>query len=114
MKRFGIAVFGFIAVAVCRCLADAPAVDLTKKEEVEVRKSLEAYERGGVSLDELTEGPEAKLQRLVSYYRLHTNDVSLRAKLPISRSLGALGMWPEALPLAMEYLQVYSNDWHAW
>ena len=53
-------------------------------------------------------------RELIGYYLLHTNDISVKAKFPISRTFAAGKMYPQAIKLAQEYVDVYSNEWIGW
>jgi tetratricopeptide (TPR) repeat protein len=94
---------------------DLASTTLTTNEENDVRQKLEAFEKGSIDLDE-TSGTSSMdgCQEIIDYYLLHTNDVSIKMKLPISRCFAALDKYPEAATLATEYVQVYSNDWRGW
>ena len=92
---------------------DATAISLTSDQVADVRHKLEAFEKGKVGLDEASGLPDS-CDKVVGYYVLHTNDVSVKMKLPISRSFAMMGKYPEAAKLAQEYVNVYSNDWHGW
>jgi tetratricopeptide (TPR) repeat protein len=105
-----VAIFGLASVL----LADgAITVSLTTKEQAEVKQKLEAFVTGKIGLDEASGLPDS-CDKVVGYYVLHTNDVSVKMKLPICRSFAMLGKYPEAAKLAQEYVNVYSNDWHGW
>ena len=80
-----------------------------------VKQKLEAFEKGTITLEELTgsSGNEGR-QEIIEYYLLHTNSVSIKAKLPISRCFASFDKYKEAVQLAEEYAYVYSNDWHGW
>jgi hypothetical protein len=105
-----LAIFGLAGILLAD---DLTASSLTKTEQAEVRQNLEAYEKGAITLDELTTNHEDGL-RLIGYYLLHTNDVTTKAKLPISRCFAGFGRYQEAAKLAADYVQIYSNDWRGW
>ncbi|HKI69447.1 MAG TPA: hypothetical protein VKA67_07660, partial [Verrucomicrobiae bacterium] len=86
---------------------------LTTNAVTEVKQKMGAYEKGNLSLMELTEN-SAWNDKLLAYYQEHTNEVPERWKMPISRCFAGLGKYPEAARLAADYVQVYSNDWHGW
>jgi len=86
---------------------------LTTNEQAEVEQRLSAFERGNIGLDEASGLPNS-CDKVAGYYLLHTNDVSVKMKLPICRSFAMVGKYPEAAKLAQEYVNVYSNDWHGW
>ena len=79
----------------------------------EVQNKLEQFEKGGITLNDLTEDATFAKQ-LTSYYTLHSNKISLKMKLPVSRVLAMSGQFKPAIELASEYIQVYSNDWRGW
>ena len=107
-----LAIFGFT----CALLAvDTVVASLTTNEQAEVKQKLEAFEKGAMTLKELTErGGDEGRQELIDYYLSHTNDVSVKAKLPISRCFAIMENYQQATRLAADYVQVYSNDWHGW
>ncbi|HSY74446.1 MAG TPA: hypothetical protein VK810_03165, partial [Dongiaceae bacterium] len=86
---------------------------ITTNQAAEIKQKLEAFEKGDINLDE-TAPSMGGCQKLIDYYSLHTNDVSIKMKLPICRCFAALDKYPEAERLATEYLDVYSNDWRGW
>ena len=88
---------------------------ITTNQATEVKQKLEAYEKGEIHMQDLTEkaGSEG-CRELIGYYLLHTNDISVKEKLPISRTFAAGEMYPQAIKLAQEYVNVYSNDWLGW
>jgi hypothetical protein len=53
-------------------------------------------------------------RKLVGYYLLHTNEITVKAKLPIGRSFNGFNLFPEATNLGTQYVTVFSNDWHGW
>jgi hypothetical protein len=94
---------------------DLQNFSITTNQAAEVKQKLEAFEKGTMTLKELTENDgDAGRQELIDYYLSHTNDVSVKAKLPISRCFAILDKYQQAAQLAAEYVQVYSNDWHGW
>lgn len=113
-----IIIFELIAIF---CLISAlwaeniPQVSTTTSDENEARLKLEAFENGSIDLDE-TSGTSSMngCQQIIDYYLLHTNEVSVKMKLPISRCFAALNEYPEAIMTATEYVGVYSNDWRGW
>ena len=93
----------------------APIDPLATNEQAEVKQKLNSFDRGEITLEEATEpGGEAWGRKVVEYYSTHTNDVTTKMKLPISRCCAALSMYLEAANLASDYVQVYSNDWRGW
>lgn len=105
---------------ICLCAPILRASDLesktiTEREATDVRQKLQEFEKGNISLDEASgiSMPDGG-SKIVVYYLLHTNDVSIKMKLPISRCFAMQGDYTEAAKLAQEYINVYSNDWHGW
>ena len=92
---------------------DLTTRSLTASEQAGVKHKLEAFEKGQINLDNLTDSPESSLE-LIKYYVLHTNEVTTKMKLPISKSFAAWSKYPEAAKLAQDYVSVYSNDWRGW
>jgi tetratricopeptide (TPR) repeat protein len=107
-----IAIFGLASVLLAE---DLTIISLTSDQAADVRHQLEAFEKGNVTLDEITvDRDEDWSHKLIAYYYTHTNTVNTKMKLPVSRCLGGFGKYSEALQLAQEYVSVYSNDWHGW
>lgn len=77
-----------------------------------IKEKLEAFEKGTITLKELTE-ESGNCQKLIIYYFSNTN-VSVKAKLPIGRCFAMAGEYKKAADLAVAYIQVYSNDWQGW
>ncbi|HEX3857711.1 MAG TPA: hypothetical protein VHY30_10505 [Verrucomicrobiae bacterium] len=89
---------------------------ITTNEEAYIKQKIDAYDQGKLTIKDLNEnaGDEGN-RELMGYYFLHTNDISTKAKLPISRSFTFASAYPEAALLAEAYVNVYSNDsigWH--
>ncbi len=94
---------------------DAMIIPLTPEQVDDVKHQLEAFEKGTVTLDEITIDRDEKWGReLLGFYITQTNDVTTKMKLPVSRCLAGFGKYPEAAMLAQEYVRIYSNDWHGW
>jgi hypothetical protein len=115
MNRLNLAItfamFGLLSIL----LAAAVDFPLTTNEETEVGQKLEAYESGKLTLDELTlNGGEESRRELIGYYQLHSNHVTLKMKLPVSRCFAAFNRYEEAAKLSAEYVRVYSKDWRGW
>ncbi len=53
-------------------------------------------------------------RELIGYYLSHTNEMSLKGELLISRCFFGFGLYTNAIELARQYLNVYSNDFRAW
>jgi hypothetical protein len=95
--------------------ADDATTSLPLNKTPDAKQKLEAFEKEAMTLKELTEKDgDAGRQELIDYYLSHTNDVSVKAKLPISRCFAIMENYQQATRLAAEYVQVYSNDWHGW
>src|SRR5437899_1942608 len=74
----------------------------------EVKKKLRDFEQGKLSLEALTEkGGEEFDRRLITFYSQHTNEVSVKALLPISRCYAFFDDFNQAAQLAERYVQVY-------
>jgi hypothetical protein len=105
-----------LSVHLLEAKADLP--QLSEKEAAEVRQRLEAYDNGRVSFDEIS-GSEnvvnlARLTNMTLYFRMRSNDVTIKMLLPISRSFVIVGGYSAASQLAKQYLNVYSNDCRGW
>lgn len=87
-------------------------IPITIEEAEFLRQELRNNDEGKTDL--YAKGNPELCRQLVAYYFARTNTISTKAKLPISRCMGMGGYYPEAVMLAEEYLQVYSNDWRAW
>ena len=73
------------------------------------------FERDLISLNALTSnGCQPSWKDVTDYYLAHSNRVSVKAKLPVSRCFAALGSYSEASALAAEYIGTYSNDFRGW
>ena len=106
----------FILLTECVCALCAQDVrfrPLTGKESVEVKQKLESFDKGTATLDSLTDSQEWTM-KLLEYYVMHTNKVTTKMKLPIAKSYAVWGKYPEAVTLAQDYVNVYSNDWRGW
>lgn len=66
-----------------------------------------------MTLEQLTDKPKWDYE-LLGYYRSHKNEVPPKWKLPISRCLAGSGSFEEAANVAIEYVDVYSNDARGW
>jgi hypothetical protein len=107
----GVAAFGLASLLQA---ADFTAVPLGTNETSQIKQKLEMYEKGKITLDELTPEKAESGENLIAYYLSHTNEVTVKMKLPISRCFAGSGMFPEAARLSGEYVRVYSNDWRGW
>jgi hypothetical protein len=88
-------------------------LSLTPNEKTEIGQKLEAYENGKLTLDDLTTNADLA-QKVMAYYLSHTNDVTSKMKLPISRCFAGARRYSDAARLATEYVDIYSNDWRGW
>ncbi len=95
--------------------AVAAATSLTASKSNAVEQALKAFDAGSATLDELTVAirPEFR-HELVEYYQQHSNRVTTRMLLPISRAMAMTGDTTRAADLARSYVQTYSNDWRGW
>jgi len=95
--------------------ANGTDVRLTDMDISEVRSNLLAFDKGRLSLEEVTErGGEEWGNKLTAYYEMYPDAVTIKMKLPISRCYAAMGKYSKAAALANDYIGIYSNDWHAW
>src|ERR1044072_4541710 len=117
-----LAVCGFIALQLVfnltLCAADNPVLmkvdlKLTDEESAEVKKMLQEFDSGKLGLDEITSTKD-NAKKIVAYFLAHTNDVSVKMKLPISRVYAGFQNYPAAAALAKDYLNVYTNDARGW
>ena len=83
------------------------------KEIAEMRSRLEQFDKGLLPLSDVSEDADFA-RNLLLYYSAHSNDMTLKMKLPVSRVLAMSGQFKPAIELASEYIQVYSNDWRGW
>jgi hypothetical protein len=86
---------------------------LTAEDAADVKQKLMLFEKDQITLTNLTDSPDGCL-KIMTYFLTHTNEVTTKMKLPISRSFANWSKYPEAAKLAQEYLNVYSNDWRGW
>jgi hypothetical protein len=95
--------------------AQNPGGALSAGADDEVKQKLRDFEQGKLSLEALTEkGGEDFDRRLITFYSEHTNEVSVKELLPISRCYALFDDFNQAAQLAERYVLVYSNDWHGW
>src|SRR3974390_411057 len=88
---------------------------ITTNEAYQVERRLNAYEIDQISIFDLNENASPEENReLIGFYLLHTNGVSLKVKMAVARSYMFFRLYPEAIKLSVEYLNVNSNDFHAW
>ncbi|MDD5139653.1 MAG: hypothetical protein PHY43_05255 [Verrucomicrobiales bacterium] len=114
MKTTVTTIILFLGLAFFACV-DGISADLTQTDIAQVKSELQAFEKGQLTLEEVTElGGEAWGRKLVAYYETHTNDVTTKMELPVSRCYGAMGKYSEAVKCAQKYVNVFSNDWRGW
>ena len=107
-----------IILAIFNPASVLPAVDLqffsiTTNQAAEAKQTLDAYENGRLTLQDLYENAGTEgCRKLVGYYLLHTNEITAKARLPIGRSLAGFNLFSEATNLGAQYVTVFSNDWH--
>src|SRR6267142_4458286 len=95
--------------------AQNPGAVVSAGADIEVKQKLRDFEQGKLSLEALTEKSGEEFdRRLITFYCEHTNEVSVKALLPISRCYAFFNDFNQAAQLAERYVQVYSNDWHGW
>jgi hypothetical protein len=95
--------------------AEDAHVFLTDTDVAQAKSELQAFEKDQVTLEEIS-APDDKEwgHKLVLFFETHTNEVTTKMKLPISRCYGAMGNDSAAARLAEDYVTVFSNDWHGW
>ena len=101
----------------CARASGSTEFSITTNEALQIKARLEAYQAGKLTLLDIlgtTNTAETNCEQLIGYYLLHTNDIQTKAKLPVSRCYVAFGEIRRALPLAQEYVKVYSNDVDGW
>ncbi len=107
--------FVIFGLATITFAGDLQNFSITTNQTAEAKQKLEAFENGRISLEETAGTSWAEsCQAIITFYLSHTNDVTVKMKLPVSRCFAALDKYPEAVSLAKDYLQVYSNDWRGW
>jgi hypothetical protein len=101
------------------CIASFPYAGYSESflisttEAAQIKAKLDAYDKGTLSSKELYESPFGMTdpcRGYIGYYLLHTNEMSVKIKLVISRCYIEFYMFPEAAKLAEQYVNVYSND----
>lgn len=95
--------------------AHATEGSLSSEDVTTISNTLQSFEVGQIGLDEMTLYREDEFgHKLITYYLSHSNMVTTKMTLPISRWCAKFDQYPEAIALTQHYVQVYSNDWHAW
>ena len=115
MRLLTLTIFAIFNLANVLLAVDWQYFSITTNQAAEVKQTLDAFEKGQLTLQDLNEqaGTEG-CRQLVGYYLLHTNEISVKAKLPIGRSFAGFNLFPEATNLGAQYVTVFSNDWHGW
>ncbi len=94
---------------------DLQFFSITANQAAEVKQTLDAFENGKLTLQDLNENAGTEgCRKLAGYYLLHTNEITTKAKLPIGRSFAGFNLFPEATNLGAQYVTVFSNDWRGW
>lgn len=112
------------ALILALCLLIAPTVahadstQLSDKELNQTKQRLQAYERGLLTFEEISGAQNITnlpvITNIVFFYQNHSNEVTLKMLLPVSRCYMIMGKSSEAGALATKYLNVFSNDCRAW
>lgn len=115
MRLLILSLFAIFSVANVVRAVDLQYFSITANQVAEVKQTLDAFEKGKLTLQDLNEkaGTEG-CRKLVGYFLLHTNEISVKARLPIGRSFAGFNLFPEATNLGAQYVAVFSNDWHGW
>jgi tetratricopeptide (TPR) repeat protein len=88
---------------------------LDEQEILQVKQKLEAFDLGDITYESLTGNSDSNLMLTEYYFSLPpTNSVTTKMKLPLSHSLAVWGQYPQAVQLAQDYVNVYSNDSRGW
>jgi hypothetical protein len=94
---------------------DLQYFSITTNQAAEVKQTLDAFENGKLTLQDLNENAGIEgCRKLVGYYLLHTNEITVKARLPVGRCFYGFNLFPEATNLGAQYVAVFSNDWHGW
>jgi hypothetical protein len=114
--KLGILQIIFFIQYACLLHADGlQSLPVKKTNFSDVQQKLKAFENGTMSLDDVTISSSSDwCKKVVAYYFSHTNEVSIKMKLPISRCFAILSDYPEAARLSSEYVNTYSNDYRGW
>jgi hypothetical protein len=108
-------IFAFFNLASVLLAVDLQYFSITTNQAAEVKQTLDAYEKGKLTLQDLNENAGTEgCRKLVGYYLLHTNEITAKARLPIGRSFAGFNLFSEATNLGAQYATVFSNDWHGW
>ena len=115
MRLLILTIFAFFNLAGVLLAVDLQYFSITTNQAAEVKQTLDAFEIGRLTLQDLNENAGTEgCRKLVGYYLLHTNEITVKAKLPIARCLDGFKLFSEATNLGAQYATVFSNDWHGW
>jgi hypothetical protein len=107
-----LAIFNLVSVLLA---VDLQYFSITTNQAAEVKQTLDAFENGKLTLQDLNENAGTEgCRKLVGYYLLHTNEITAKARLPVGRSFNGFNLFSEATNLGAQYVTVFSNDWHGW
>lgn len=102
-------IFALLGSGTIILAADPPQAPLSGDDVQSIRRFLENTDKGNVE-NEALDNSEFR-QKLLAYYQVGTNSISIKGKLAISTGFGRDKRYVEAIALAKEYVTVYSNDW---
>ena len=115
MRRLILTILAIFNLASVLLAVDLQYFSITTNQAAEVKQTLDAFENGKLTLQDLNENAGTEgCRKLVGYYLLHTNEITVKAKLPIGRSFNGFNLFSEATNLGAQYVTVFSNDWHGW
>lgn len=115
MRRLILIILAIFSLASVLLAVDLQYFSITTNQAAEVKQTLDAFENGKLTLQDLNENAGTEgCRKLVGYYLLHTNEITAKARLPIGRSLAGFKLFSEATNLGAQYVTVFSNDWHGW
>jgi tetratricopeptide (TPR) repeat protein len=110
-----LSLIGFLGFFLRVFAGDSLDFVLTPAETERVEEQLKAYDKGNVTREALYGADMSDgCRKLVGYYMAHSNSISIKAKLPLSRCLAGFGKYEEAAKVARDYANVYSNDFLGW
>ncbi len=115
MRLLILTILAIFSLANVLFAVDLQYFSITTNQSAEIKQTLDAFENGKLTLQDLNEkaGTEG-CRKLVGYYLLHTNEITVKARLPIGRCFNGFNLFPEATNLGAQYVAVFSNDWHGW
>ena len=115
MRRLIPIILAIFSLASVLLAVDLQYFSITTNQAAEVKQTLDAFENGKLTLQDLNENAGTEgCRKLVGYYLLHTNEITAKARLPIGRSFAGFNLFSEATNLGVQYATVFSNDWHGW